>query len=266
MKILLISPASGKWRSIGRQRIFNGKTFRFSMLSLLTVARLCPDNAQVRLIDEQIDDIPYDEHFDVVGITCMTAPAPRAFALCDYFRKRRIPVVLGGFFASLNPDLALEHCDAVVIGPALEAWPRLLDDLKSGRLGRKYHGNPAGQVPAKLPEHVLNRESYSTTNATYATMGCRNRCKFCSISAVYDSQHHHRAVAEVIREYYSPRRLLRRALRWLRSPGGLRNFIYPLMLNCAYLGRVRVFGIRGYDPARRAPERRSVHRLRTAAL
>jgi radical SAM superfamily enzyme YgiQ (UPF0313 family) len=203
MKILLISPASGKWRRIGRRRLFNGRTFRFSMLPLLMVARMCPEDSDIRLIDEQVEDTPLDETFDVVGITCMTATAPRAFELCRHFRQRKIPVVLGGFFPTLNPHLALEHCDAAVIGPAMEAWPRLLEDLKAGRLQKQYRGNPNGRIPALLPRQLLNRQNYSTVNSVYATMGCRNRCKFCSISAVYDAHHYQRPIEEVIEEISS---------------------------------------------------------------
>jgi hypothetical protein len=38
MKVLLIAPASGNWRHVGRPGLFNGRTFRFSLLSLLSVA------------------------------------------------------------------------------------------------------------------------------------------------------------------------------------------------------------------------------------
>jgi hypothetical protein len=34
MNILLIAPSSGHWRGLGKKKYFNGKTFRFSMLSL----------------------------------------------------------------------------------------------------------------------------------------------------------------------------------------------------------------------------------------
>jgi len=203
MKILLISPASGHWRQIGRRKLFNGKTFRFSMLSLLTVAKLSPPDAQIRLVDEQIEDIPVNDRYDVVGITCMTATAPRAFELCAYFKKRHIPVVLGGFFPSLNPQAALEHADAVVVGPAFEAWPRLCEDICSNRLERIYYGNPAGAVPATLPREMIQTGKYSTPNATYATMGCKNKCRFCSISAVYTAHHYTRPVDEVIGEIAS---------------------------------------------------------------
>jgi hypothetical protein len=76
MKILLVSPASGKWKAISRRRLFNGKTFRFSMLSLLTVAALSPEDDEITIVDEQIEEIPWEGHFDLVGITVMTAAAP----------------------------------------------------------------------------------------------------------------------------------------------------------------------------------------------
>jgi len=56
MKILLIAPASGPWRNVGRARWFNGRTFRFSLLSLLSVAAESPAD-DVRIVDEQVKDI-----------------------------------------------------------------------------------------------------------------------------------------------------------------------------------------------------------------
>ena len=53
----------------------------------------------------------------------------------------------------------------------------------------------------------------------------------------------------VIRSFYSPRRILRRALRWLTMPRGARLLPYPLALNLAYYGRVKAFRIGGYDPS-----------------
>ena len=203
MKILLISPASGNWKKISSRKIFNGRTFRFSMLSLLTVAKLSPADAEITLVDEQIEEIPMNDCYDLVGITCMTATALRAFELCAYFKTRHIPTVLGGFFPSLNPQAALEHADAVVVGPAFQAWPRLCADLQQGTLEKIYYGNPAGQVPSILPRHMIQPNNYSTPNATYATMGCKNKCKFCSISAVYQANHYTRPIDDVVREIAS---------------------------------------------------------------
>ena len=173
------------------------------MLSLLTVAKLTPQDAQVTMIDEQLESIPEDDNFDLVGITCMTATATRAFEISKNFRTKGVPVVLGGFYPSLNTDIALEHADAVVVGPAFDAWPKLLDDLKQDRLSRIYYGNPAGHVPPTLPRGLLNTGKYATVNSTYATAGCTNKCRFCSISAFYKANRYHRPVDEVVAEIAS---------------------------------------------------------------
>ncbi len=52
-------------------------------------------------VDEQVDDVPWDADVDLVGNTCMTALAPRAYEIARHFRERRIPVVLGGMHPTL---------------------------------------------------------------------------------------------------------------------------------------------------------------------
>jgi len=191
MKILLISPASGKWHRIGRRKLFNGRSFRFSMLSLLTVAGLCPEDAEVTIIDEQLDELPVagpDNVYDIVGITVMTATAPRAYELCSHFSQLGSTVVLGGFHPTLNTEEALRHCDAVVKGCAFGAWEKLIADFKAGRLNKVYEGDPTAPRPSRLPIHLMDSNKYVTVNATYATMGCRNQCRFCSISAFHQAK------------------------------------------------------------------------------
>jgi len=200
MKILLISPSSGHWRGLGKKKIFNGKTFRFSMLSLLTVAALTPKKHTLKLIDEQVDDIPEDDNYDLVGITLMTATAPRAYELCGYFRGKSIPVVVGGFHPTFNLEEAGKYADAVVSGPAAGAWPPLLQDFENGHLKKIYHGDPHLEMPAKLPKHLLNKSAYVSVNTTYATLGCRNECSFCSITSFYKGNRYKRKIPEVIAE------------------------------------------------------------------
>ena len=198
MRILLIAPASGHWRGLGRKRLFNGKTFRFSMLSLLSVAALTPDAHTVRLIDEQLDEVPWDEPVDLVGITVMTATAPRAYELCRRFRAKGVPVVLGGFHPTFNIDEALQHASAVVAGPAAEAWPAALSDAEHGELKPIYRGNPNVEVPQALPRHLLNTRGYVSVQTCYATLGCRNQCAFCSITSFYEGKRYQRSIESVV--------------------------------------------------------------------
>lgn len=202
MKLLLIAPASGRWREVGRTRWFNGKMFRFSLLSLLRVAAETPADWNIRVVDEQIEDIPWEDDVDLVGITCMTAAAPRAFELARRFRSRGVPVVLGGMYPTLCPQEALSHADGIVVGDAEGLWPRVIDDFRAGLLGGVYrHGVPPqldGLKPA--PRHLLAGHRYATVHAVQATRGCPNRCDFCAVSAFNGHTQRRRPVADVVRE------------------------------------------------------------------
>ncbi len=204
MKILLILPASGLWRGIGRKKLFNGKTFRFSLLSLLTIAALTPAGNSIRIIDEQIENPP-DEEFDIVGISVMTATAPRAYEISSYYRKKGSIVVLGGFHPTLNPAEAQSHADAIVVGHAYGAWQKLISDASHGVVKKIYRGFsmdsvPVPAVPELLPRELMKRNHYLTVNATYATLGCRNSCSFCSINSFNNSGRFLRRIEHVAHE------------------------------------------------------------------
>ncbi len=203
MKICLISPSSGRWRGLGKKKFFNGKTFRFSQLSLLSVAALTPEKHELLLIDEQIENVPLDEDFDLVGITVMTATAPRSYELCSLFRERNIPVVLGGFHPSFNREEASGYADSIVVGPANNAWQELLNDAENKKLKKFYYGTVDENAPLKLPKHLLNKSGYLSPHTTYATLGCRNKCSFCSITSFYDGKRYQRPIEDVVAELCS---------------------------------------------------------------
>jgi radical SAM superfamily enzyme YgiQ (UPF0313 family) len=208
MKILLIAPASGPWHAVGRSPLFGGRVFRFSLLSLLGVAACSPRGADVRLVDEQVQDVPLDEDFDLVGITCMTAAAPRAYELSARFRSRGIPVALGGMHPTLVPDEAIRHADAICAGDAEGIWPRMVEDARAGRLAGIYRAEPPGPDSfARPPRHLLQRRHYGTVQAVQATRGCPHHCAFCSVSAFHHGLQRRRPVAQVVEEVAAlPRR------------------------------------------------------------
>ena len=202
MKILLIAPASGLWRGVGRHRVFGGKTFRFSLLSLLTVAAETPAGHGVRIIDEQVDDVPFDGGWDLVGVTAMTAGAPRAYEIAAAFRHRGVPVVLGGMHPTLCSAEALQHADAVVAGEAEGVWGRVVEDAAAGRLGGIYRAEEAVDLGAlrAVPRGLLDARNYATVFAVQATRGCPHRCSFCSVSAFSGGVQRRRPVEQVARE------------------------------------------------------------------
>ncbi|MCX5782360.1 MAG: B12-binding domain-containing radical SAM protein, partial [Elusimicrobia bacterium] len=94
MKILLISPFNSfeKWNHGG---------LTFPQLALDIIKGLTPPEHQVKIVEEEFEDVNLDESCDLVGITCMTSTAPRAYYLAEEFRKRKKKVVLGGIHPSV---------------------------------------------------------------------------------------------------------------------------------------------------------------------
>src|SRR4030042_2449963 len=133
MKILLLSPE----RERKKEEAF---LFRLSFLNLPYIAAVTPPGVEVEIVDEAFDQINFEEKVDLVGITAQTPVAPRAYRIADEFKRRGIPVVMGGVHASMLPQEALQHVDAVVVGEAEAVWPGLIEDLRKGQMRRGYGG------------------------------------------------------------------------------------------------------------------------------
>ena len=195
MKILLISPE----RERKKEEAF---LFKLSFLNLPYVAAVTPPDVEVRILDEAREKISFEEKVDLVGITAQTPVAPRAYQIADEFRKRGIPVVMGGAHASMLPDEALQHVDAVVIGEAEEVWPKLIEDLRRGKMRQIYQGN--GFVnPSNLPlpkRELLNGKSYLPLKLLETTRGCPHRCDFCGVSKFFGYRYRSRPIEEIERE------------------------------------------------------------------
>src|SRR5215471_8845979 len=136
-KIALISPKGPLYRHRGG--IWK-KSLRYQPLTLTTLAALIPKelSIEVELFDEGIADVPLDLDADLIGMTVITGTAKRAYELADGFRRRGIPVVLGGPHVTLIPEDAAPHADAVVVGYAEDSWPELLRDFVRGKMRPAY--------------------------------------------------------------------------------------------------------------------------------
>jgi radical SAM superfamily enzyme YgiQ (UPF0313 family) len=195
MKILLISPE----RKRKKEEAF---LFRLSFLNLPYVAAVTPPDAEVKIVDEAFEEVDFEEKADLVGITAQTPVAPRAYQIAEEFKKRGIPVVMGGVHASMLPEEALEHVEAVVVGEAEEVWPDLIVDLKKGRLKKIYQRN--GFVdPSKLPlprRDLLHEKFYFPLKLLETTRGCPHRCDFCGVSKFFGFRYRNRPIKDIDRE------------------------------------------------------------------
>jgi radical SAM superfamily enzyme YgiQ (UPF0313 family) len=201
MKIQLLSPAGEIHRNT--TGIFR-TALRYAPLTLTTLAALVPPelNAQVTIQDEGVQPLDLNLDADLVGITAITGTALRAYAIADRLRARGHTVVLGGVHATLMPDEAAAHADAVVLSYAERSWPQLLRDFARGELQPRYFA-PTGRSLAGLPHarrDLLKKDRYATVNSIEATRGCPHKCDFCAVPAAWSNIYAHRPVEEVVAE------------------------------------------------------------------
>lgn len=178
------------------------KAIWFPKLSLPAIAAYTPGHWDIEIQDESVREIDFDYPADMVGISIMTCYAPRAYQIADEFRKRGVPVVLGGVHPTYCPDEALQHCDAIVTGEAEESWPRLVEDFEAGRMQRHYKMEQFPPLDHYKPPRVdlLSEDAYMTRQCTFTTRGCHFDCEFCSVSPFNGKSTRRRPVAEVVAE------------------------------------------------------------------
>lgn len=176
-------------------------------LGLLALEAVTPPDWEVRIIDERIEPVvPEAIGSPIVGITTMTPMAPRAFALARQLKMYKKTVVLGGFFPSLTPKLALSEpsVDSIVVGRGEYSWPLLLTDFGRDRLQKVYR-HAFGQDKFKLPQinyHLVGPESGYNGFLTQiqTSLGCKFNCRFCAVPRFYNGKYALRDVDDLVGE------------------------------------------------------------------
>ncbi|MEN6626496.1 MAG: radical SAM protein [Candidatus Sumerlaeia bacterium] len=205
MKILLLMPDAHMHKlKIGPLV----RSMREAPLSLTTLAALAGGRSgiEIRIVDGSVDTIPLGEHPDLVGISVITGTAPAAYRIADHYRRRGIPVVLGGVHVTILPGEAIRHADSIVIGMAERTWPRLIDDFMRGAMAPCYVDADAGGewiagVPAPRRD-LIRRGGYMMPDSVHATRGCKRTCDFCAVPVVWP-RYYKRPVADVVADVKS---------------------------------------------------------------
>ncbi len=195
MRVLLVSPE--------RERKEDERfLFRLPFLNLPYLAAVTPPEIEVRILDEAVERINFDDPVDLVGITAQTPVAPRAYRIAQEFKKRSIPVVMGGVHVSMLPEEALQYADCVIVGEAEEVWPRVLEDFSKGQMKPLYRADRFADA-SSLPfprRDLLRRRSYLPLTLLETTRGCPHRCDFCGVSRFFGFHYRARPMGDIRQE------------------------------------------------------------------
>lgn len=170
-------------------------------LGLATIAAATSADVDVRIVDQDLEEVPFDEDFDLVGITCMTSTALTAYDIADRFRESGHLVVMGGSHVSFEVKEALEHSDSVVQGEGELVWPQVVDDAGSGNLKPLYRSEGFPDLRnAPLPRWDLLTHSAYAYHQVQATRGCPHGCSFCCIHEMFGDRVRHRPIDSMVSE------------------------------------------------------------------
>jgi radical SAM superfamily enzyme YgiQ (UPF0313 family) len=170
-------------------------------LAAAVLAGATPEDVEVRFWDDRMEAIRYDEATDLVAISVETYTARRAYQIASRFRRRGVPVVMGGFHATLVPEEVGRYADAIVVGEAEAIWPRVLADFGRGRLARIYRST--GRPPLaglRVDRSIFAGKRYLPIGLLEAGRGCHLRCEFCAIQSYYGSTQTRRPTEEILAE------------------------------------------------------------------
>lgn len=177
------------------------RSWQMQPLAMAVLAGLTPPDWEITFFDDRLEEIDYNTPADLVGISIETFTARRGYQIAAEYRRRGVPVVLGGYHATFCPDEALSHVEAVCVGEAEGVWARILADATAGALAGRYDARRNNELRDIRPDRrIFAGKPYFSLALVETGRGCPFRCNFCSISAFHDATYRRRPITEIVEE------------------------------------------------------------------
>jgi radical SAM superfamily enzyme YgiQ (UPF0313 family) len=159
----------------------------FPPLGLATLAAYLSADDRAAIVDEHVEPLTLDDTPDLVVIQVYITNAYRAYRIADHYRKRGAFVCLGGLHVTSLPEEAVEHADAIFLGPGEQTFPKFLEDFRAGT-PQPVYASSTGRTLERVPpirRDLIRRAYYLVPNSIVVTRGCPQHCDFCYKDAFF---------------------------------------------------------------------------------
>jgi radical SAM superfamily enzyme YgiQ (UPF0313 family) len=172
-------------------------------LGLITVAALCPKQWEIRLVDLAFEELSDEDLLwaNLVMISAMEVQREEVRQILERASKLSRRTMIGGPYASSEPEVLLPLADHVVVGEPDEIFQEIATNLEAGSARRLYRVTEKPDVSrTPVPRFdLLALKKYSSMSVQFSR-GCPFTCDFCDIITLYGRRPRTKSPAQLIGE------------------------------------------------------------------
>jgi radical SAM superfamily enzyme YgiQ (UPF0313 family) len=189
IKTLMVWPKipDSFWTFMGMMRLLREKVV-IPPLGLITVAALCPKGWDIRLIDQGVEDLSDADILwaDLVMVSGMRVQRRGLEEVLSRARSLGRRTIVGGPYASGDPEAMLKLADHVVVGEPDEVFDAIAKDLEEGSARRLYTiDDKPDLTQTPVARFDLLKTDFYASMAIQFSRGCPFQCEFCDIIQLY---------------------------------------------------------------------------------
>jgi len=172
-------------------------------LGLITVAALCPKQWDIRLLDQAFEELSDKDLLwaDLVMVSAMDVQRVEVRKTLERASKLGRRTMIGGPYASSDPETLLPLADHVVVGEPDEIFHEIARDLEDGSARRLYRVTEKPDVSrTPVPRFDLLALNKYAVMPVQFSRGCPFTCEFCDIITLYGRRPRTKSPAQLIGE------------------------------------------------------------------